>query len=147
MDNMAGTYTKAIIEKNYRHIANQYRGDGGLTEFVRQVDMEKRHYGMNPYNAVAQIASSGKFLTYTPDIVKYLATLGLTDQRRLEKYEWNGMYGPFALYVALMARDGAKLYELLKAGKNPLTKKKPKAKKNEAIIDGTIPDYHYGAKI
>lgn len=115
---MAGTYTKAIIVKNQNHIKNFYKGEGGTTEFVRQISGYSKSWKCSPYSAIARLVESSQFLFYDADIYRYLHSLGLKDDKKIEKYKfryycqgWNELYGAFGLYAALLARDGAKLYE------------------------------------
>lgn len=117
---MTGTYTKEIITRNQNHIKSYFEGNGGMTAFVRQVDVYMDAPNrMTPYHAIANMAMDGYFLIYTTDVVKYLHRLGLTDDKKLDKFKWSynsygvrhDIDGPMALYTALLARDGAKLYE------------------------------------
>lgn len=121
---MTGTYTKAIIVKNQNHIKNQFKGMGGMTAFVQMVDDYRRDVSwkgvMTPYSAIAYIVTiANEFLWRDEDIIRYLHSLGLTDDKRIMKYKWSYRYagdlieedGPMALYASLMARDGEKLYE------------------------------------
>lgn len=110
---MAGTYTKEIITKNQNHIKSFYKGNGGMTAFANEIE------GDIPYSRIAEMVAGGTFLVYTSDVRAYLHRLGLKDDKKLDKFKWSyyrygrkhDMDGPFALYAALLARDGEKLYK------------------------------------
>lgn len=131
---MAGTYTKAIIVKNQNHIKNFFKGNGGMTGFVQMVDDYRRDVSWkgvaSPYSAIAYIVTvANEFLWHDEKIIRYLHSLGLKDDKKIMKFKWSYRYagdvynedGPMALYAALLARDGEKLY-------NDWVKKHPKRK-------------------
>lgn len=119
---MTGTYTKAIIVKNQNHIKKLYTGHGGMTAFARNVqDYMDAYDKRTPHHAILEMVRqcAEVFLCDEWDCEDYLHSLGLTDDKKLAKYELKEYYrgkmvtveqGPFALYAVLMARDGEKLY-------------------------------------
>lgn len=115
---MAGTYTKAIIVKNQNHIKNFYKGNGGMTAFAAEISHYSRSWKCTPYAAIARLVTAPQFLWKTDDIYRYLHSLGLKDDRKIEKYKFTfycqgqeTLHGELGLYAALLARDGSKLYE------------------------------------
>lgn len=135
------TNTVAIIRKNQQHLMDwvweMMRGEAGVRTkadaFVKWVEWYIDEGHPTPYSAIASRIAGGEFLIYTSDIRKYLHSLGLTDDYRLDGYTfryydygWDEMSGPMGLYMALLSRDGNNLYRSLKKGKNPLAVKKKK---------------------
>ena len=116
---MAGTYTKAIIVKNQNHIKRFYKGKGGMTAFVDEVEHYSKSWRCSPYSVIAQLVNAPNFLWRTDDIYRYLHSLGLKDDKKIEKYKftfycmggYETYHGELGLYAALLARDGAKLYD------------------------------------
>lgn len=96
------TNTKSIIDANQRHIVSCYKGLGGLTGFVDQVDYLVRGHHITPYAAIRMMVDGGDFLVYNIDVQKYLHRIGLTKKLDSSK-AWD-------TYKSLLARDGAKLY-------------------------------------
>jgi len=117
------TNTKAIIDKNKRHILAQYKGRGGAKQFVKEVEgyMSYDRYS-SPYKAMEYIVNEPGLLYTNYDIERYLISLGL-DPVRFKKF------GMWDLYRSLMQRDGAKLYEELKKKGVEKTKKAIAVKK------------------
>lgn len=126
------TNTKAIIAKNQKHImsyfhAKDYGARTNAEAFMSEVQHYMRGgYGPYPYHAIYQMAWNGCFLVGNYDIIRYLKSIGLTDEGRIVGFKNYRNEGPMELYASLLARDGAKLYEAYKAGKNPLAPKKKK---------------------
>lgn len=145
---MATTYSAEIIRKNQKYLLDQVwynmQGEGCRSKaeaFVKWVDwyIDPRGHP-NPYSVIATRVCDGDFMVYTDDFRKYLHSLGLTDDRRIDNYTfkyydygWREMSGPTGLVAALLARDGQNLYNSLKKGKNPVAPKKKKTvtKKSE----------------
>lgn len=138
------TNSATIIRKNQRHLLdivwNHMSGEGcrSKTEaFVKWIEWYKDRYNPTAYSVIAGRLAGGDGLIYTSDIRKYLHSLGLVDDRRLDNYRFSyyaegshdEMTGPMGLYMALLSRDGQKLYNSLKKGKNPVAKKKTVRKK------------------
>ena len=139
---MATTYSAKIIRKNQKTLLDDVwyimQGEGCKTKaeaFVKWVEayIDPRGHP-TAYSVIATRVCDGEFLIYTSDIRKYLHSLGLTDDRRLDNYTfkyydygWREMSGPTGMYAALLARDGQNLYNSLKKGKNPVAPKKKKA--------------------
>ena len=114
------TNTKAIIDKNKRHILNCYKGKGGATAFVNDVDHYCRNFRVDPYHAILDYVCQAPDLLYkTTDIERYLISLGF-DKRRVESENYDSWY----YYTHMMARDGAKLYEDIKSKGVKATRKK-----------------------
>ena len=121
------TNSKKIIDANKRHILNCYKGKGGATQFVKDIDHYKTFPDTyrQPYKAMDYVLQAPDLLWRTADVERYLHSIGLIDDRRIEKFG-----GAWELYTALMKRDGAKLYEDLKKKglKGTLKSTKPKRK-------------------
>lgn len=147
------TNTATIIRKNQKHLMDHVwyimSGEEGVKSkadaFVKYIDAYIEPYP-GPSTAYAVLnarVSGGEFLIYTDDIRKYLHSLGLTDDRKLDNFKFeywdygkHEMTGPTGLYMALLARDGNKLYQSLKKGRNPLA---PAKKKKTVAVKGTTP--------
>lgn len=139
---MATTYSAKIIRKNQKTLLDDVwyamQGDGCKTKaeaFVKWVEYYLDNGHPHAYSVIATRVCDGDFLIYTSDIRKYLHSLGLTDDRRLDNYTfkyydygWREMSGPTGMYAALLARDGQSLYNSLKKGKNPVARKTAKKK-------------------
>lgn len=121
------TNTKAIIQANQKMILKEFKGQGGATGFVKEVDHIRQAYAgrygpLTPYKAIYEMYSSiGYGLVYNEPIRQYLHSIGLTDDKKLDR---DGGYYIFHIYASLMARDGAKLYESIKSKGVKATKKK-----------------------
>lgn len=126
------TNTKAIITKNQKHIISYFHpSDYGTRTKAEAFMSEVQHYmrggyGPTPYHAIYQMVWNGDFLVSDYDIIQYLKSLGLTDERRVVGFKNYRNEGPMELYASLLARDGAKLYGSYMAGMNPLAPKKKK---------------------
>ena len=126
------TNSKKIIDANKRHILNEFKGQGGTTSFVKNVDHVRQAYGgrygpLIPYKAIYEMYYSlGYGLVYNGPIRQYLHSIGLTNDSILDRDDGNYL---FHLYASLMARDGAKLYEDIKSKGVKATKKKIVKKK------------------
>lgn len=104
------TNTKAIIDKNKRHILNCYKGKGGASAFVEEVSHYCKSFRTDPYHAILDyVCQAPDLLFKTKDVEDYLVSLGF-DRRRVERDDYDSWY----YYTHMMARDGAKLYEELK---------------------------------
>lgn len=126
------TNTKAIIDKNKRHILNCYKGKGGATQFVEDVDNYVKNFRVDPYHAILDyVCQAPDLLFYTSDIENYLVSLGF-DKRRVKSENYDSWY----YYTHMMARDGAKLYEELKKKGIEKTKKSIAVKKKEKMPFG-----------
>lgn len=151
------TNTTEIIRKNQKHLMNRVwyimSGEDGVKSkadaFVKYIEAYIEPYpGPSTASAVLnQRISGGEFLIYTDDIRKYLHSLGLKDDRKLDNFEYgywdygkHTMTGPTGLYMALLSRDGDKLYRSLKNGKNPLAPAKKKTVKKKS--NGISLDFH-----
>ncbi len=122
------TNTKAIIDKNKRHILRCYEGKGGATQFVADVDHYTRSFKTNPYNAILNyVCQAPDLLWKTADVEDYLVSLGF-DRRRVESENYDSWY----YYTLMMARDGVKLYEDLKKKGVEKTRKAIAVKKKTA---------------
>lgn len=122
------TNTKAIIDKNKRHILAQYKGKGGATAFVEDVDHYCKSFKVTPYHAILKyVCEAPDLLFKTYDVENYLVSLGF-DRRRVESENYDSWY----YYTHLMARDGAKLYEELKKKGVEKTKKAIAVKKKKS---------------
>lgn len=132
------TNTKAIITANQKAILREFKGQGGATNFVKTVDYVRQAYAgrygpLTPYKAIYEMYHSlGYGLIYNGPIRQYLHSIGLTDDRRLDRDGGNDL---FHIYASLMARDGAKLYDEIKskgvkAAKKKMTKR-TQSKTNE----------------
>lgn len=101
------TNSKKIIDANKRHILNCYKGKGGATAFVKEID----HYRTYPdtygqaYRAMNYVIQAPDLLWRTVDVERYLHSIGLIDDRRIERFG-----GAWELYTALMKRDGIALW-------------------------------------
>ena len=134
------TNTKAIITKNQKHLLDrvwyQMSGEGVRSKaeaFVKWIELYKDRDHPTAYSVINMRVSGGECLIYIDEIRKYLHSLGLKDDKKLDNFDyqyydygWQTMSGPTGLYMALLARDGDRLYRSLKAGKNPLAPKKKK---------------------
>lgn len=135
------TNSVGIIRKNQKHILDvawrytdrEDKVKSKAEAFVKWIDAYKDRDHPTAYSVITWRLSGGEGLIYTSEIRKYLHSLGLTDDRRLDNfnfkywdYRWKEMDGPMGLYMALVARDGQKLYNSLKKGKNPVAPKKKK---------------------
>ena len=120
------TNTKAIIDKNKRHILNCYKGKGGAQAFIDTVDLGVKR-GMSPYNSILHyVCQAPDLLFENYKIERYLISLGF-DRRRVESESYDSWY----YYTHMMARDGAKLYEELKTKGVARTKKAISVKKKK----------------
>ena len=135
------TNTKDIILKNQKHIMSYFRASDFGTKtngqaFVEQVDVyyKDMHYRYpTPYHAIYQMVYDGFFLIYNNDIIRYLKSIGLKDEKKIENFKNHRGYGPMELYASLLARDGDKLYRAYTEGKNPLAPKKKAVAKKKTV--------------
>ena len=110
---MVSTNDKKVKEAIRRNILSFYKGKGGLTQFVGEVD----HYlrpgvrgWSTPEEVMYNFCQGPYFLFRSYEIEQFMKRLGFTDERRMEKYENRYGYGYDALYFMLVVREGAKMY-------------------------------------
>lgn len=124
--------TKAIIDKNKRHILKCYERKGGATQFVKDVDYFMEHNRISPQRAITEyICQWPRLLFENYKIAQYLISLGF-DKNRVERDD----YDVWDVYTHLMARDGTKLYEDLKKNGVEKTVKALSVKKKEKLPFG-----------
>ena len=110
---MVSTNDKKVKEAFRRHILSFYKGKGGLTQFVGEIN----HYlkpGVRGWSTPEEVMfnfwNGPFFLFKSYEIENYMKRLGFTDERRMERYENRYGYGYDGLYVMLLVREGAKMY-------------------------------------
>ena len=86
---------------NQRHILSNYKGSGGLTGFVEDIDYLKKGHGLTPERAIKRLIDGGTFLVYYTDVAKYLNRVGV-------KYKSNE--DAWSKYNTMLSKDGAALY-------------------------------------
>ena len=136
------SYSKEIIAKNQKTILSDF--DGKTTaqrekNFVEEMEhymKSKRDYRTTPYQAIKDMLNDATVGTpYTYQRLKYLNGLGLTKykaedlEKMTDRMAEKAMDEGEALYQHIMARDGEKLYDEIKAGKTATVKKKTAPKK------------------
>ena len=129
---MAGSYNSDTIRANQRHIMSYFDDP---ENFVADVEHFMRYEtrGASPYNAILGYARQGNFLIYVDDIKDYLASIGYPPSAKYDDYQVQDFYHH------MMARDGSRLYELIKSGRMPdlsAPAKRP-AKKTKSTKTGT----------
>lgn len=129
---MAGSYNSDTIRANQRHIMSYFDDP---ENFVADVEHFMRYEtrGASPYNAILEYARQGNFLIYVDDIRDYLASIGYPPSAKYDDYQVQDFYHH------MMARDGSRLYELIKSGRMPdlsAPARRP-AKKTKSTKTGT----------
>ena len=109
---MAGSFNSETIRANQRHILGFFDDP---QNFVDDVDLFMKHEvrGSSPYNAILEYARRGNLLVYDQDIRDYLARIGHPPSARYDTQQTRDFYNH------MMARDGARLYDLIRSGRAP----------------------------
>ena len=108
---MAGSFNSETISQNQQHIMRFYDDP---SDFVGDVEsIMKTLHGASPYNAILHLAKSGDFLAYDADIRDYLTRIGYPPTSKYSTQQTRDFYNH------LMARDGSRLYDLIKSGRTP----------------------------
>ena len=110
---MVRTNDKKIREAMQRHVISCYKGMGGKTALVEQLEalMRDRRYHPNAYSAGAYMAKSGCFLIPTYKIEELLHRLGFTDQARIDKFRNHYGEGAWGLYIPMCAKACEEIYD------------------------------------
>ena len=116
---MVRTNDKKIREAMQRHVLSFYKGEGGRTALVDQLDRlidrraDARRYATpkTPYQAGAEMAKGGCFLVYINDVDRFLARIGLEDKVMYGGVRNEFGDGVWALYVALCAKACEEIYD------------------------------------
>lgn len=115
---MVRTNDKRVREAMQRHVLSFYKGEGGRTALVDQIEALMRRGKRGMYQefptaraAGAYMTEGGCFLCYNSDVEKFLHRLGFTDQARIDKFRNSYGEGAWALYVPMCAKACEEIYD------------------------------------
>jgi len=134
--------SKEITRKNQKEILSDFEGkttkerEKNFVEEMEHYMKSKREHRTTPYQAAKDMLNDVTIGNpYTYHRIKYLNKLGLTKykaedlEKMTDRQAEKAMEEGEALYQHIMARDGAKLYESLKAEKTTATRRKTATKR------------------
>ena len=101
---------KEVKEKIQNHILEYYEDDDNPEEaFVKQMEAMKDNSHPTPYSWGRELAEGGNYLIYNEDMNEFLDKLKINPKGKKFKEDQS-----FKMYVNLVARESANLYEKLK---------------------------------